>query len=212
MVLAGIPVRSRGAPSLAVASALASVLAFVAAACGRDDDSPGPVDGNGVDRAFVSEMIPHHRSALKLAGLARRRTGRTEIQRLAGATIATQRAELVNLRRIARQLAAAGIRPRPLGLPAHEMGGDPDTRRLRRRRPFDRAYIDATIRHDQAAIRMARAVITDGRNPDIRDVAAAIIDAKASEIRRLNAWRDRWYGAPSPAGGVEEAKSDHLRR
>jgi uncharacterized protein (DUF305 family) len=33
-------------------------------------------------------------------------------------------------------------------------------------------------------------------------LAESILGAQAREIENMNAWRERWYGAPSPAGGV----------
>ncbi len=51
--------------------------ALAAAGCGGDDGGgeaqPERVTGNGVDRAFVAAMIPHHESAIEMAEIARDR-------------------------------------------------------------------------------------------------------------------------------------------
>jgi hypothetical protein len=36
----------------------------------------------------------------------------------------------------------------------------------------------------------------------LRRIARHIVRDQAKEIRTMNAWRQAWYGAPSPAGGV----------
>jgi uncharacterized protein (DUF305 family) len=49
---------------------------------------------------------------------------------------------------------------------------------------------------------MARAELAKGINRRLRRIARDIVRDQAKEIRTLNAWREAWYGAPSPAGGV----------
>jgi uncharacterized protein (DUF305 family) len=174
------------------------------AACGEEETTTraSEVVGNGVDRAFVAEMIPHHRSAVEMAEIAERRSKRTEIKELAQAIIATQNAEIDKLQRLDQRLADAGVETGELGMAAHEMGTDMDTAGLREAEPFDREFIDAMIPHHQGAIRMAQMQLEQGENREVGRLAEAIVQAQSAEIDQMNEWRVDWFGGLSPAGGV----------
>jgi uncharacterized protein (DUF305 family) len=58
------------------------------------------------------------------------------------------------------------------------------------------------IPHHQGAILMAQVVLERGSDGEIQELAEAIIAAQSREIEQMNEWRERWYGARSPAGGV----------
>lgn len=72
-------------------------------------------------------------------------------------------------------------------------------------KPFDRAFIDMMIPHHQGAIRMSRAELAKGSDPQLQTIAKGIITAQTNEITEMNSWRSKWFGAPSPAGGVPTA-------
>jgi uncharacterized protein (DUF305 family) len=186
--------------------AMASLLTIGAAACGEDEATTesGRVAGNGVDRAFVAEMIPHHRSAVEMAEIAAQRSKRSEITELAEAIVSTQNAEIQQLQGFEQRLVEAGVEHGNLGMGAHEMGAGTDAPMLRDAKPFDREFIDAMIPHHQGAIRMARVELEQGENPDVKQLAEAIIAAQSKEIDQMNQWRVEWYGRLSPAGGVPE--------
>ena len=50
------------------------------AACGDEVQAGAGSAGNGVDRAFVAEMIPHHESAVEMAEMAKERGQHKEIR------------------------------------------------------------------------------------------------------------------------------------
>ena len=194
---------------------LALTLGLLVAGCGEDDTDAGGTSGssqtapgNGADRAFAGSMIPHHRSAVEMAEVAKDQSGRDEITELADAIISTQTAEIERLTAVDRTLEDAGVEPGDLGLAEHETGMGDDASMLARAEPFDREFIDMMIAHHQGAVRMARAVLEQGQNQELRELAAAIEDAQASEIDEMNTWRVDWYGALSPAGGVPQDDGD----
>jgi uncharacterized protein (DUF305 family) len=80
-----------------------------------------------------------------------------------------------------------------------------DVAALEKARPFDLTFIDTMIPHHQGAIRMARIELERGSDEELANLATAIIEAQSREIEEMNAWRERWYGSPSPAGGVPPA-------
>jgi len=152
------------------------------------------IAGNGIDRAFLTEMLPHHRSAIEMAELAKRRSDRTEIKQLAQAITATQDAEIRQMQGLDRLLAAAGVTRRSLSLSTHEMGMHMDPAVLRAARPFDRAFLDLMITHHEGAIRMAQVQLTRGKNRTVKRLARAIVDAQTTEINRMHQWRIQWFG------------------
>jgi uncharacterized protein (DUF305 family) len=177
-----------------------AVLAF--AACGDEEESGSGVAGGGIDRAFVSEMIPHHEAAVEMAKMAQGRAQHPEIERLAAAIIRTQNAEIQRLKGLGARLEQAGVEEGDLGIPEDEMGMSHDSTMLETAKPFDREFIDMMIPHHQGAIRMARVELAEGENPEVKRLAQAIMDAQTKEIDEMNMWRVDWYGGLSPAGGV----------
>ncbi len=173
-------------------------------ACGEDEEAGSGAAGNGVDRAFVAEMVPHHESAVEMATIAQRRGEHDEIKDLAVEIIESQNAEIQTMNGLATQFDEAGVEKGDLGVPTHQMGMDMDAAMLETAKPFDRAFIDMMIPHHQGAIRMARAELGKGTSPEANELAEAIIDAQTKEIDEMNTWRVDWYGGLSPAGGVPQ--------
>ena len=190
--------------------ALALLAAIATSACGGGEQSgqgnqAAKASGNGVDRGFIAEMVPHHESAVEMAKIAGEQAKRPEIKQLAKDIIASQNAEIATLTRLDRNLAAAGVKPGKLGMAMHEMkSGDMDADMLRDAQPFEREFIDMMVPHHEDAIKMARVELGQGQSGELKQVAKDIVAAQAKEIRQMNTWRTDWYGRPSPAGGVPE--------
>lgn len=184
-------------------------------------------DAAAVDRAFVAQMIPHHEMAVAMAADTPERGEHGEIRALGRGITTAQEREISELRTIAKRL---GVTPasvsgdgassghegmdhggsmaadaKTLGLSIDEMGMSMEVSALKTAKPFDRAFIDQMIPHHQGAIRMARAQLAEGSDPALRRISKAIVAAQKQEIAEMNGWRERWYGAPSPAGGVPPA-------
>lgn len=159
----------------------------------------------GTDRAFTADMVPHHVSAVDMAEIAKDRSQRNEIQGLADDIIRTQKGEIGQMRSIDGRLAKAGAPKGDLGASDDMMGMSMNTGSLRTAEPFDRAFIDMMIPHHQGAIEMARIELDKGVDAETRKLAEAIIAAQAKEIEQMNGWREDWFGAASPAGGVPKA-------
>ena len=185
---------------LALLLALPLVAVFLAA-CGGDDE--GESASPATDAAFVTEMIPHHDSAIEMAKIAQKRAEHPEIKQLADDIVATQSAEIETLNQISDDLGDqdAGA---SLGLSSDEMGMSMDTSMLETAEPFDREFIDMMVPHHQGAILMAHAELADGTNSDAKALADEILTGQSGEIEEMNSWRTKWYGGPSPAGGIPE--------
>lgn len=204
-----------GRPAAVFAAILIAVSGSAAASASPEAVGSAAARGNAVDRAFVREMIPHHRMAVEMAEMATKQAEHMKITKFARGIISTQDSEIRRMRPIARRLK---VKPAPiqdhqvmmkdadtLGLSMDDMGMSMDMQALMNAKPFDRAFIDAMIPHHQGAIRMARAELAKGTNSQLRTIARAIVSGQTKEIRELNTWRRTWYGATSPAGGVPNA-------
>ena len=200
----------RRARRLAALSLTAVLLAGTLAACsGNDDTGAASTAGNGIDRAFVADMIPHHESAVEMANIARQRGQSAYVTQLASDIIGSQTAEITKLRVIASRLDDAGVKTESLGLPPHQTGMDMDVAQLKQAKPFDRGFIDMMIPHHQGAIRMARVELAKGSNPQAKQLATQIIAAQTKEILAMNKHRAAAFGAASPAGGVPAGDAAH---
>lgn len=60
--------------------------------------------------------------------------------------------------------------------------------------PYDRAFIDNMVPHHEGAVAMAKIVIAKGTRADVEQLAAQVIAAQNSEIQRMKAWRNEWFG------------------
>ncbi|MEJ7894910.1 MAG: DUF305 domain-containing protein [Solirubrobacteraceae bacterium] len=187
----------------ALSALLALVGVVVLAGCGGDGDGD-TASSPGTDRAFTSDMIPHHKSAVIMANTAKERSKRPEIQKLADEIIRAQDSEIAQMQAIDKRLADAGKKRGKLGGGA--MMGMGNEASLETAEPFDRAFIDMMIPHHQSAVEMSRIEIAKGTDDETKKLATAIITAQEIEIKQMNAYRKAWFGSVSPSGGVPAEK------
>ena len=182
---------------------LFGALALALGGCGKDENAEPAatsapeaprVSGNGIDRGFVTEMVPHHESAVEMAQIAEQKADRPQIRRLSEAIISTQNTEIRQMQGLDRRMADAGIERKRLGLGAHAMGMHMDPSQLLRAQPFDQAFLDMMIPHHEGAIRMAERQLERGRNRTVKRLARAIVRAQTKEINQMHTWRIQWFG------------------
>lgn len=179
---------------------LAGLAIVVTSVGGNDEDSPSPQE---VDVAFTAQMVPHHEGAVEMAEMALENAEHPEIVKLAKNIIKTQNAEIGDLETINGRLSGSSDDGGDdLGMDDSAMGMNMDMGSLETADPFDREFIDQMIAHHQGAIRMARVALRDGEDEEVNTLSLAIVDAQAAEIEQMNEWREKWYGAASPSGGV----------
>jgi len=158
--------------------------------------------GNGFDRAYVGEMIPHHESAVEMAEIALDRAQSTFVRELASDIIISQNKEIATMREIAERLDDLGVKPRSLGLSKAEMGMDHDASHLQGADPFDPMFIDMMLPHHEGALTMSWVVLARGTGLRTKTLAREIVAAQTREIEAMKRHRDETSGgSPSPSGG-----------
>ena len=75
------------------------------------------------------------------------------------------------------------------------MGMMDDPQQLASEDPFDKAFINNMIPHHRSAIAMAEVAVKESEDPEIREIARAIVEAQEKEIAQMEAWRQDWYPA-----------------
>jgi uncharacterized protein (DUF305 family) len=185
-----------------VALVAAFVLALVVTGCGssKTNAPAGSGTANKTDSAFVTDMVPHHRSAIEMATVAEKKADHPHVRQLASNIISAQKAEIATLDGISASLHHSGVSGGHMGMSDKAMGMSGDTAMLSSAKPFDREFIDMMIPHHQGAIRMARSELATGRDPRLRKIARGIIAAQSREIAQMRSWRKQWYGS-SKVGG-----------
>ena len=177
-------------PKLAL---LVAVLLAAAAGCGDSSSGEHPPShqqggAGGADRqarpeqAFLQAMVPHHQSAIEMADVAEKEAESSFVKELASSITSAQQKEIAQMRKIHERLYKSPLRPderahEALGLSAEEAGMNhmDGGAMLRGKRPFDRAFVDAMVPHHEGAIAMARAVLKETRDPEVRELAQRII-------------------------------------
>jgi len=167
----------------AVVAAVALALAALAG-CG-DDGGRTAAAGNGADRAFVADMVPHHASAVEMAEVAQERGESRFVRELAADIVRTQNEEIEVMRREDRSLEQAGVDPGDLGVEDHMKGMGMDASTLETASPFDRAFLEMMIPHHQGAVTMARAELEQGQDPELKALAQDVVAAQEAEIAAM---------------------------
>ncbi|MGW1635325.1 DUF305 domain-containing protein [Streptomyces lavendulae] len=153
--------------------------------------APGQGGNNAADTAFAQGMIPHHRQAVEMAGLAATRAGSPEVKALAEEIRKAQDPEIKTL---SGWLTAWGqqVPAADSGHGGHAMsgmmtGGEMDELTKASGAEFDRAFLRMMVKHHEGAVAMARTEQSTGAYGPAKDMAAAIIGSQSAEITRMNA-------------------------
>lgn len=76
----------------------------------------------------------------------------------------------------------------------HEMSGMMMDLSGKKGDELDKAFLSGMIVHHEGAVDMAKAVLADGKHPELRVMAQAIIAAQTTEIAQMKMWQKSWYG------------------
>ena len=165
--------------------ALATAASLAVAGCGSSSDQRA---GNGADRAFVAEMVPHHTSAVDMAKVGQQRGQSQFVKQLSADIIRTQNEEISTMKKEDSKLADDGIKRGDLGVAMGDMGMDMNTDDLKTASPFDVAFVKMMTPHHVGAVTMAKAELAKGKDPELKKLAQSIIAAQQKEIAEMSAF------------------------
>ncbi|WP_241548560.1 DUF305 domain-containing protein [Gordonia alkanivorans] len=211
---------------VAVGTAVGAALALALAGCSSDESPSGtttadrpatssPADAsapgqspdakhNDADVEFTTEMIPHHRQAVMMAGLVEGRTQNRELITLADTIEDAQDDEIDQM---TARLKSWGV---PVaghmdddgdmghgnmghGNMGHgDMPGMMSAEQMAALRQasggeFDRLWLEGMIRHHEGAIAMADEVLAKGTDPATRALATQVATTQQAEIDQMRA-------------------------
>jgi uncharacterized protein (DUF305 family) len=151
-------------------------------------------NGEYLDERFIDAMVPHHQGAIDMAQVALERAEHPEILALAEEIVSAQETEIGQLKAIKQeQFGTSEVSMEMSTAEMEGMGMTTSPEELANQEPFDRAFIDAMIPHHESAISMASVALAESENPEIREIAGAIVEAQEREIEQMRLWREEWY-------------------
>lgn len=156
---------------------------------------------NQADITFAQGMIPHHAQAIVMSEMAAQRAASSQVKDLAARIQTAQQPEIDQLSGFLRawnvpvpSIPADGMGHGSPGQMDHGAGGAmsgmmsaDQMQQLGQASgdAFDRMFLQMMVVHHQGAVTMAKAELSDGQNPDARQLAQRIIDAQQREITEM---------------------------
>ncbi|MFD3746488.1 DUF305 domain-containing protein [Nocardia sp. NPDC058633] len=184
-----------------IVAAVATVL--LAAGCGDDSttthttehstttttSAAASADFNDADVDFLQMMYPHHAQAVEMAKMV---PSRTQNQQLIALAAQVERAQAPEMQQITDLLTGFG-KPAPSateGHGGHEMPGmmtDAQMSSLRAANgaDFDKQWLEMMIAHHEGAVGMAETELTNGIDPQSRQLATEILADQQAEIATM---------------------------
>lgn len=151
-------------------------------------------NGKYSDKRFIDAMVPHHEGAIEMAKVALKNAEHKEIMELSHNIIASQQAEIEELKSIKQEEFGTSRVPMQMSpKQMRSMGMMMNPGELAESKPFDKAFIDAMIPHHESAIEMANVALKESKNPQIKELAGNIVSAQEREIKQMKQWREEWY-------------------
>jgi uncharacterized protein (DUF305 family) len=170
-------------------AALAATAALATTSCGGGA-SPGDAASGAptsADLDFVQMMIPHHEQAIEMAELAL--DGRSSAVRdIATQILAAQTPEIDAMRAIlARWGEGEDEHAAHMGMSGMVSENDLVDLATLDGAAFDARWAALMIEHHEGAIQMARTVLADGTDAEVRAIAEAVVAVQEREIEALRA-------------------------
>lgn len=148
---------------------------------------------NEADVTFASGMVPHHQQAVQMSDMLLGKRGiNPSVIDLAGQIKAAQTPEITQM---SGWLAGWGENPSPSsmgGMAGMDHGdglmsqADMDALDQASGRNAEKLFLTGMVRHHRGAVTMAQAELTQGQNPDAKQLARTIVMAQKAEITQMD--------------------------
>ncbi|MFJ7154030.1 DUF305 domain-containing protein [Streptomyces sp. NPDC101118] len=192
-------------------AAATTAAALLLAACGSDGSTAGGHTGHGsttpsasapaapaatgqhndADAVFAAGMIPHHRQAVVMAELAGTRAASPEVKTLAGEIKKAQDPEIATMTGWLRAWGepvpqeGAAMEHAGHGMAGMMTPGEMANLEKSSGAAFDKAFLELMVKHHEGAVEMARTEKAQGRHPEAKKLAEAVITTQSAEIARM---------------------------
>ncbi len=163
----------------------------------------GTADAN-LDLRFIDGMMPHHQGAIAMAKTALQKSKRPEIKKLAAEIIKAQDMEIAQMQKwrkawypkvgstsmawnaqMGHMMAMTESQKKEMMM-SEDLGASDAS--------FDLRFLNAMIPHHEAALMMAKEVITKTKRAEVKKLAQDILASQQAEITQMQQWRKSWYG------------------
>ncbi|MDA0636473.1 DUF305 domain-containing protein [Nonomuraea sp. CA-218870] len=148
-----------------------------------------PPTPTAADVRFAEGMIPHHRQALEMAGLAAGRTTTASVLGFAQQIAISQQPEITIM---SEWLTGLGRRvpsghDHGGGMEGYGMATEDELKALRAAEAgaFDRMFLQLMIRHHEGALKMAEEALAGGKDQRMRLLARDVYAGQSIEIARM---------------------------
>ena len=162
----------------------------------RMESSPGAAEAPHALQ-FIDTMIAHHQGAVDMALLANTRTQREEMRKLTQGIIQEQRREIAEMQEWRRKWFGDAKPALNVEFPGMKTGmAGMDTVKLAslKGNEFDVEFVKQMIPHHEGAIEMAKALKTDGKYPELENLARSVVDSQSPEIEQMKGLLETWSG------------------
>lgn len=153
------------------------------------------LQGETLDRAFLSGMIPHHRAAVEMAKVELEQGEREDVKEIARAIVSSQEEEIRVMTNLA-QGASGASSPAPHSGPMGQLMGVPLSmemeamaEELAEAEDVDEMFLQMMLPHHASALVMADEEAKNGANPEVRALARSIVADQAREIGQMQQLR-----------------------
>ncbi len=137
---------------------------------------------NDADVEFAQQMIPHHQQAIEMADLVPGRGLSPEVAQLAAQIKAAQDPEIATMQDWLADWGEESMGHDDMdGMDRMDLSSLEDATG----EAFDTQWLTQMIEHHEGAIAMARDESTNGKLPEAKRLARAIIDAQQKEIATM---------------------------
>lgn len=150
-------------------------------------DTSTTADGRQGDIMFAQMMIPHHEQAIEMADIAlSKSSASSEVDALATEIKKAQDPEITTMREWLTSWGAPTSAPTGMDHGSGMMSEtDMEELKSAEGKSFDQMWITMMISHHKGAVSMAEQVLTTTENPEVEQMAKAIIKAQKSEIATM---------------------------
>lgn len=157
--------------------------------------------GEEYDKAFVTEMVAHHKGAVSMSHLAISKAKHQELKDMAQSIVDAQIEEIRTMEAWKKEWgystatqgsgAMAGM-DHGNGEMEQMMAGMTQELSAESGDEFDKAFLELMIEHHESAIAMARPGTTNAGRQEVKDLALAIVGAQTQEIAQMRQWQKDW--------------------